>query len=139
MDQAYTLPRSRRSRPPFPIVTGRSGATTPLTARIDGHPVVVDRSGSEVPSDSGEEPESPGHRLASPPPAREIDANADPLAEPIAALLGASLALITLLVPILAVVTTPVESSSKLGQRPASTALSRSRAIEPGPAAALAP
>lgn len=57
-----------------------------------------------------------------------------------AALLGASLALVTLLVPILTVVTSPVESSSPPLQSPAATtAVSRSRAIESGPAAALAP
>jgi hypothetical protein len=140
MDQASTLPRSRSPRPPIPLATGRPGAAIAPAPEIDAAPTTLEDSRSDAASDPGEDPESPGGRLASGPLIREVEANGDPLAEPIAALLGAALAVVALLVPILTVVTTPVDSSSELRSSPAATpALSRSRPIEARPAAALAP
>jgi hypothetical protein len=138
MDQASNLPRSYSTR--TSLTAGRAPRTIAPTSGIDAAFSTAEHSGSDTTAEPGEEPESPTGRLASAPQPPESDGSGDPLAEPIAALLGAALAVITLFVPILTVVTSPVESSSEPLHSPAATsALSRSRAIETGPAATQLP
>jgi hypothetical protein len=99
MDQAPTLPHSRSLR----SKTLRRQARHEAAA----HATTLDPPVGEVPLDSGEDPESPG-----PPPPLDSPSSAggsptDPLAEPLAALLGAALALVSLVVPLFAVVSDP--------------------------------
>lgn len=90
----------------------------PMTqVSLVSRPVVADsvpRCGGEALADSAEDPDSPVPRLPPVPPAavpapseRALPAGferlSDPLAEPMAALLGTILALLTLAVPVLAV------------------------------------
>lgn len=90
-------------------------------------------SGGETAGDLSEDPDSPGPhaRAGSPPatprpPAPAPDRLNDPLAEPVAALLGTALALLSLAVPLLAVLaegradaTGRVPASERIDHRPA--------------------
>ena len=77
-------------------------------------PALPDTSGGDAPGEPPEDPDSPGlHPRSAPTPIAPVKAAgatpshreplSDPLAEPVAALLGAALALLTLMVPLLAV------------------------------------
>ena len=95
-------------------------------------------SGGETPGELSEDPDSPGPhaRAGSPPapppathrpPVPATDRLSDPLAEPVAALLGTALALLSLAVPLLAVLaegradaTGRAPASERIDHRPAS-------------------
>lgn len=91
MDQVSTPPRSRGPQ-------GAPASSGPLSAsQLQGPSFLPDEpySGSEAEADPGEDPYSPG--LHSP-------GEGDPLAETFGALAGALLAMLTLVVPLLGVV-----------------------------------
>jgi hypothetical protein len=67
-------------------------------------------------ADPGEDPESPGGTRVFSPPSDLGEGSSDPLAEPIAALLGAALALVTVMVPLLAVLTDPPPTLPRSGR-----------------------
>jgi hypothetical protein len=82
MDQVSTSPRQR---------------ATPTSS------ILAAPTTSEASADSGEEPDSPGRQHQSEDRRTLSQSASDPLAEPVAALLGACLALLSLLVPLAAV------------------------------------
>lgn len=107
MDQAPTLshPRTPRSRTPRSQALREAAA---FQAEVPDFRSPADQPSGEPIPDASEDPESPRNPVSfTGSPSDQGKSLSDPFAEPIAALLGTALALATLLVPLLVVVTDP--------------------------------
>ena len=107
MDQASTLSHARTPRTKTPRSRALPGAAA-FQAEVPAFRSPADPPSGEPNADAGEDPESPANPVSfTASPSDQGKNLPDPFAEPIAALLGTALALVTLLVPLLVVVTDP--------------------------------